>query len=100
MFNFKAVFSPVTEFRDEPYIPSLVLKVLKEGKENLMKYKNTWHVEHVVIPALEEYEKEQKSKGIIEKNWNVVTLDESPYFPGWKEKWIRQQGFAPKEDQN
>ncbi|KAI1104940.1 hypothetical protein F4804DRAFT_305515 [Jackrogersella minutella] len=93
VFNFKALFTPIEEFRDEPYVPSLVLKVLREGKENLMKYKNTWHTEHVVIPALEEYEREQIEKGDVEKDWEVKTLDDSPWFPGWKDKWHRQQGF-------
>ncbi|KAK6383043.1 hypothetical protein LTS17_003713 [Exophiala oligosperma] len=97
VFNFKALFTPLTEFRDEPYVPSLVLKVLREGKENLMKYKNTWHVEHVVVPALQEYEDEQKSKGVVEKDWPVHTLDDSPYFPGWREKWEAKQGWIPKE---
>ncbi|KIX92903.1 uncharacterized protein Z520_11379 [Fonsecaea multimorphosa CBS 102226] len=97
VFNFKALFTPVSEFRSEPYIPSLVLKVLRDGKENLMKYKNTWHVEHVVIPALEEYEREQIQKGIVEKDWQHHTLDESPWFPGWKEKWVGQQGFGDVE---
>ena len=58
-----------------------------------MKYKNTWHVEHVVRPALEEYEREQVEKGIVEKGWKVETLDDSPWFPGWQEKWRSQQGF-------
>ncbi|KAK5103563.1 hypothetical protein LTS08_002980 [Lithohypha guttulata] len=93
VFNFKALFTPVTEFRDEPYIPSIILKVCHEGKENLMKYKNTWHVEHVTLPALEEYEREQKQKGLIEDNWEVRTLDEHPFYPGWEEKWHIQQGF-------
>lgn len=93
VFNFKGLFTPVMEFRDEPYIPSLILKVLKEGKPNIMEYKNTWHTEHVVIPALEEYEQEQISKGLIEKDWEVKSMDEHPYFPGWEEKWHRQQGF-------
>ncbi|KAI1078926.1 hypothetical protein F5B20DRAFT_198079 [Whalleya microplaca] len=93
VFNFKALFTPIEEFRDEPYVPSLIKKVLKEGKENLMKYKNTWHTEHVVIPALEEYEKEQIEKGLIEKDWEPKTLDDSPWFPGWQEKWHAQQGF-------
>ena len=97
IFNFKALFTPLTEFRDEAYIPSLVLKVMNEGKENLMKYKNTWHVEHVVKPALEQYRQEQIEKGMIEKDWEVRTLDESPYFPNWEEKWIRQQGYSPSE---
>ena len=93
VFNFKAVYTPVTEFRDEPYIPSLLLKILKEGKKSIMEYKNTWHVEHVCIPALEEYEREQVARGLVQNDWVPSTLEESPYYPGWEEKWHRQQGF-------
>ncbi|KAK5108773.1 hypothetical protein LTR62_007833 [Meristemomyces frigidus] len=93
VFNFKAVFTPVTRFRDEPYVPSLILKVLKEGKKEIMQYKNTWHTKHVVIPALEEYEREQVKLGLIDKDWEPRTLDESPFYPGWEEKWHRLQGF-------
>lgn len=87
VFNFKALFTPLSEFRDEPYIPSLVLKVLNEGKENLMKYKGTWHVEHVAKPTLKEWEREQVEKGMIPKDWEPRTLDEMPFFPGWERKW-------------
>jgi hypothetical protein len=93
VFNFKALFTPLTEFRDEPYVPSLLRTVLLHGKKTIMEYKNTWHVEHVALPALEAYEKEQIQKGIIQDKWEVQTLDESPWFPGWEEKWHRQQGF-------
>jgi len=99
VFNFKALFTPIQEFRDEPYIPTLLLKIIKEGKRSLMEYKNTWHVEHVCVPELEKYEKEQVEKGLVkpenegEETWTVTTLAESPYFPGWEEKWHRQQGF-------
>lgn len=93
VFNFKALFTPVTEFRHEPYIPSLILKIIHEGKKNLMEYKNTWHTEHVVIPALEKYEKEQREKGMIVEDWEVETLNESPFFPGWEERWHEAQGF-------
>ncbi|RYP03038.1 hypothetical protein DL765_010616 [Monosporascus sp. GIB2] len=93
VFNFKGLFTPLEEFRDEPYVPSLLLKVLREGKENIMKYKNTWHTEHVVIPMLEEFEREQVNKGLIEKDWEPKTLEESPWFPGWEKKWHAQQGF-------
>lgn len=93
VFNFKAVFTPVLEFRDEPKIPALVSTVLKHGKRNLMEYKNTWHVEHVVLPHLESWAKEQVEKGMVDKDWEVETTDEHPMFPGWEEKWHRQQGF-------
>jgi hypothetical protein len=86
VFNFKALYTPLSEFADEPYIPSLVLKILNEGEECIMKYKGTWHVEHVVKPALVRYEQAQLERGLIEKDWVVQTLDESPFFPGWQRK--------------
>lgn len=93
VFNFKALFTPISELRDEPKIPAVVLKVLREGKKELMEYKSTWHVEHVVIPKLEEWSKEQEENGMVEKGWEVETLEEYPLFKGWMEKWERQQGF-------
>ncbi|KAF4998293.1 hypothetical protein FGRMN_3342 [Fusarium graminum] len=87
VFNFKALFTPMTEFRDEPYIPSLVLKVLNEGKENIMRYKGTWHVEHVAKPSLRKWELEQIQKGLIPADWEPTTLNENPFFPGWERKW-------------
>ncbi|KAK2748930.1 hypothetical protein FQN57_007213 [Myotisia sp. PD_48] len=93
VFNFKAVFTPISEFRDEPGIPALLAKILKEGKKSIMEYKNTWHVEHVCIPAFERWAKEQEESGVVEKGWEVSTLKESPYFKGWEEKWHAQQGF-------
>jgi hypothetical protein len=93
VFNFKALFTPVESFRDEPYIPSLLLKIIKEGKKSLMEYKNTWHTEHRVLPALLEFEKEQIEKGIVMEDWAHHTLEESPFFAGWEEKWHNEQGF-------
>lgn len=87
VFNFKALFTPLTEFKDEPYIPSLLLAVLRGGKENLMKYKGTWHVEHVAKPALEKYEQFQISSGMMEENWEPLSLPEQPFFKGWEKKW-------------
>ena len=93
VFNFKGLFTPLKEFRDEPYVPALVGKVLRDGKKNMMEYKNTWHVEHIALPALKEWDEEQRAKGLVERDWEVRTLDESPWFPGWEDKWHRQQGF-------
>lgn len=93
VFNFKALFTPVTEFRDEAGIPALVAKILKEGKKSFMEYKNTWHVEHVVLPKMEEWAKEQVENGLVPDDWEIATLEEGPYFRDWEEKWHRQQGF-------
>lgn len=93
VFNFKGLFTPVTEFKDEPGIPALVAKVLKDGKNNLMEYKGTWHVEHVVLPIMEEWSNQQLKDGLVEEDWEVTTLKDSPWFKGWEDKWHRQQGF-------
>jgi hypothetical protein len=65
VFNFRALSTPVTDFRREPYIPKLVLKVLLEGKKSIIEYKGTWHIEHKVIPALKEWVKEQEETGLV-----------------------------------
>ncbi|KAI5866327.1 hypothetical protein GGS23DRAFT_617429 [Durotheca rogersii] len=115
VFNFKALFTPLAELRDEPYVPALVLRVLAAGNPRIMRYKNTWHVEHVAVPALRQFAREQRDRGLVatataaaadgapsedpdaeeegEGAWSPRTLDESPWFPGWQEKWHRQQGF-------
>ncbi|KAK1981909.1 hypothetical protein LZ30DRAFT_718935 [Colletotrichum cereale] len=90
VFNFKALFIPLNEFKTEPYIPSIVLKVLQEGKEKILKYKGVWHVEHVAKPALREFERYQIEKGLIERNWEPHTLPESPFFRGWETKWTTE----------
>jgi hypothetical protein len=93
VFNFKALFTPVEELRDEPRVPGLMLKVLNEGKEKLMEYKGTWHVEHVVKSALEKWHQEQVERGFVDGEWEPRTLEESPWFEGWEEKWRVRQGF-------
>ncbi|KAJ5562896.1 hypothetical protein N7461_001657 [Penicillium sp. DV-2018c] len=93
VFNFKGLFTPVSEFRDEPGVPELVVKILNEGKKNLLEYKDVWHVQHVVLPKLKEWAQEQRGNGLVAADWEVATLDDSPWFKGWEEKWHRQQGF-------
>lgn len=93
VFNFKASFTPLTELREEPFMPALLLKVLQEGKENLITYKTVDHVKDVAIQACQAWAQEQVEKGMVPKDWEVGTVDESPYFPGWEKKWHEQQGF-------
>lgn len=93
VFNFKAVFSPFTDLGEEPLIPALLLKVLREGKEDLVSYKCLQHVKNVAMDALELWAKEQTEAGIVPGDWEVSTLDESPFFPGWEDIWRARQGF-------
>ena len=93
VFNFKALFTPLSEVADEPGVPAVLLEVLEKGKKNLMEYKSTWHVEHVAKPALKRWCQEQVESGLVAKDWEVGTLPDYPLFKGWREKWARQQGF-------
>ncbi|KAK3374684.1 hypothetical protein B0H63DRAFT_399290 [Podospora didyma] len=93
VFNFKAVFAPFEELRTEAYIPALLHRVLLEGKENLITYKCVDNVRRVAMDALEKWAADQVAQGVVPPDWEVGTLEESPFFPGWREKWARQQGF-------
>lgn len=93
VFNFKALFTPVAEFRDEAGVPALVAKILKDGKKSFLEYKDSASVEHVIVPQMEEWAREQVENAVVAKDWEVATLDEGPYFRNWEEKWHRQQGF-------
>ncbi|KAI0968228.1 alpha-1,2-mannosyltransferase [Xylaria arbuscula] len=93
VFNFKALFTPIEEFRDEAYIPSLLLMVLRHAKANLLNYKHAPHMKDMVFPLFEQYEREQKESGLIERGWDPQTLNEHPLFPQWEKKWHAQQGF-------
>jgi hypothetical protein len=93
VFNFKCLFTPVSSLSDEAYIPGLVARILKEGKRELMEYKGTRGVEHVVVTALEGMEALQKERGVVEEGWEVKTLEDYPWFPGWEGTWRGEQGF-------
>ena len=36
---------------------------------------------------------EQIDKGMVPRDWEVHTLPESPFFPGWEERWHEHQSF-------
>jgi hypothetical protein len=63
-FNFKALFTLLEQLRREPYIPSLALKVLKEGTRDVLKYKGTHRTEEVVIPVSERFRRKQADEGL------------------------------------
>ncbi|KAK3334139.1 hypothetical protein B0T19DRAFT_420159 [Cercophora scortea] len=94
VFNFKAVFTRFEDLRTEPYIPALLWKVLEGGKENLITYKCDDHVRRVAMEALAKWAAEQVEQGIVPKDWEVTTLDESPFYPKWEETWLKKQGFT------
>ncbi|KAM0428500.1 hypothetical protein ACHAPT_006860 [Fusarium lateritium] len=94
VFNFKAIFTPMLELRQEPYIPSVLYKQITEGKVSLTEPKVHDHIRKPVQDALQEWKKEQVDSGIIVPNWKEETLPESPYYPGWEKRWREKLGFS------
>ncbi|KAJ3533303.1 hypothetical protein NMY22_g7391 [Coprinellus aureogranulatus] len=86
VFNFKAFFTPVTQFKHEPYIPALTSRVLRDCKQNIKAYKGWSHLEHKLFPALDRWAADQVANGVVPENWEVSTLDEHPFYPGWNLK--------------
>ena len=93
VLGFRAVATPLAELRDEPFVPALLRKVLVAGDARLVGYKCLDHVRRVAVEACAAWAAEQVAAGVVPADWDVGTLDESPFFPGWKEKWQQQQNF-------
>ncbi|KAL4886157.1 hypothetical protein BJY04DRAFT_213690 [Aspergillus karnatakaensis] len=94
VFNFKAVFTPMVALREEPYVPALLYKQVTEGKRVITEPKVHGHLLPVVLVALERWKGEQVEKGLVERDWEVETLKESPFFPGWEDIWKRRGGLG------
>jgi hypothetical protein len=84
VFNFKALFTPLSELAKEPCIPALALMVLTKGKDYVLEYKGVNRTRRVVKRALEKYSRIQVEKGMVSKDWEVGTLDETPFYKGWE----------------
>lgn len=85
IFNFKAVFTPLTDIAKEPYVPALLRKVITQGDKKLIEYKMEKHAADIATEYLEKWAREQELAGLVEKGWEVSTLEQSPFFPGWQE---------------
>lgn len=86
IFNFKAVFTPFAALADEPRVPALVHKIISEGRRDLIEYKMEPHVEALAKDLLARWADQQVRDGRAPAGWDPATLEEHPYFPGWKEK--------------
>ncbi|KAK9790499.1 hypothetical protein AB5N19_03842 [Seiridium cardinale] len=85
IFNFKAVFTPLTELAKEPYVPALLHRVITQADPRLIEYKMEKHVANVAAEYCEKWARKQEEDGLAEKGWEVGTLEQSPFFPGWED---------------
>ncbi len=83
----------MTELRDEPCVPSLLLKQITAGKPLLTEGKVHRHIRPGILEALQKWKEEQIASGAIDREWVEETLAESPFYPGWEERWRQRIGF-------
>ncbi|KAK8063065.1 hypothetical protein PG997_015162 [Apiospora hydei] len=88
IFNFKAVFNKLTDLKSEPYVPALLHQVVTQGPRDLIGYKMERHVEKIAAEHLDRWAKKQVEDGLVPADWDVGTLEQHPYFPGWKNKMV------------
>ncbi|KAI5963767.1 uncharacterized protein KGF55_002647 [Candida pseudojiufengensis] len=79
IFTNHPVFYSIEEMKDEPMIPSLLKKILYEGPEDILKYKNFELIRDKLSPYLDSLIKRQIEKGIITEETPLKTQPNYPF---------------------
>lgn len=79
IFTNHPVFYTIDEMKDEPMVPSILKKVILEGPEKIVKYKNFAVIEKHIIPYLDRLIQRQIDMGLIKEDQPVKTLPTYPF---------------------
>ena len=79
IFTNHPVFYSIEEMKDEPMIPSLLKKILYEGPEDILKYKNFQKIRDHLSPYLDSLIKRQLELGIINEDTPLKTQPNYPF---------------------
>ncbi|CAK9436127.1 uncharacterized protein LODBEIA_P06850 [Lodderomyces beijingensis] len=79
IFTNHPVFYSIDEMKDEPMVPSLIKKILYEGPEDILKYKNFAFVRDHLSPYLDSLIQRQKDLGIITDETPLKTQPSYPF---------------------
>lgn len=79
IFTNHPIFYSIDEMKDEPNVPSLLKKILYEGPEKIIKYKNFDFLRDHVCGYLDELIQRQKDLGLIDDNTPLKTLPTYPF---------------------
>lgn len=78
IFTNHPIYYSIEEMKDEPMVPSLLKKIIYEGPEDILKYKNFEMVRDKLTPYLDDLIQRQKDLGIIT---NETPLKTQPNYP-------------------
>lgn len=79
IFTNHPLFYSIDEMKDEPMVPSLLKKVIEEGPEKIVNYKNFKAIENHIMPYLDKLIQRQVDLGIITADQPVRTLPTYPF---------------------
>ncbi|KAL7664026.1 HRQ family protein 1 [[Candida] zeylanoides] len=79
IFTNHPVFYSIEEMKDEPMVPSLLRKILYEGPQDILKYKNFEFFRDHIVGYLDELVQRQKDLGIISEDSPLKTLPSYPF---------------------
>lgn len=79
IFTNHPIFYSIEEMKDEPLIPSLLRKILYEGPEDILKYKNFELFRDHIAGYLDELIQRQKDKGLILDDTPLKTIPSYPF---------------------
>ncbi|KAM0543478.1 hypothetical protein ACHAPJ_012276 [Fusarium lateritium] len=83
--NFKAIFTPIMELRDERYIPSILYEQITEAKVHK-------HIREAVLNSLQEWKKEQVERGEIAADLEGGD-SAGVSHRGWEARWRSRLRF-------
>lgn len=94
IFTNHPVFYSIEEMKDEPLVPSLLKKIIYEGPESIIRYKNFGFLRDHISEYLDSLIERQKRLGLISDETPLRTLKSYPfahwvdtgfdYEKGWK----------------
>ena len=79
VFTNHPVYYSIEEMKDEPMIPSILKKIIYEGPEDIIKYKNFEMVRDKLAPYLDELIQRQRDLGIITDETPLKTQPNYPF---------------------
>ncbi|KAK9344219.1 hypothetical protein V1522DRAFT_185425 [Lipomyces starkeyi] len=82
IFSNHPIFYSIEEMKDEPFVPSMLKKVVLEGPEKILKYKGFEKCDQHLIPYLDRLIQRQIDLGIIQADDSPRTRPSYP-FADW-----------------
>ncbi|KAK7204791.1 hypothetical protein BZA70DRAFT_280011 [Myxozyma melibiosi] len=91
VFSNHPIFYSIDEMKDEPFIPSILKKVVLEGPDKILKYKGFEKFDQHLVPYLDSLIQRQYDLGIIKPDEQLKTRKSYP-FADWYDSAEKHTG--------